>query len=84
MTDVTIKIFTQSGRLIRVLKSKNVNGCYDVGAESLWDGRDEVGHSVARGVYLYTIDFKYEIANNEQSPYIRHESSGKIGRMMKY
>lgn len=53
-----IKIYTVSGRLIRVLEEGNV---YNSGAnmneggyhEVTWDGRDQDGNFVANGVYFY-------------------------------
>lgn len=53
-----IKIYTVSGRLIRVLEESNV---YSSGAsmneggyhEVIWDGRDQDGNFVANGVYFY-------------------------------
>ncbi|MBL8027944.1 MAG: hypothetical protein JNL74_16100, partial [Fibrobacteres bacterium] len=56
--DVTVNIYTQNGSLIRVLKSIGVTGAYDPNANSLWDGRDERGNKMARGVYFYTVHIK--------------------------
>jgi len=58
-----IKIYTTSGRLIRVLDSNNV---FDSGLdlneggyhEVTWDGLDEDGNFVANGIYFYKITAK--------------------------
>jgi hypothetical protein len=56
--DVTINIYTQNGSLIKTLKSTAVTGAYDPSANSLWDGRDDNGNRLARGIYFYTIRVK--------------------------
>jgi len=50
-TDVRIKIFTLSGRLIRTVEVRGNSGFNQVE----WDGRDEDGDILANGVYLYKI-----------------------------
>ncbi len=57
--DVSIKIFTVSGRLIKSIKmeyeklSFNLNKIY-------WDGRDEDGDPIANGVYFFKIIAHYK------------------------
>ncbi|MFH0920327.1 MAG: C25 family cysteine peptidase [Fibrobacterota bacterium] len=81
--NVAIKIFTQSGRLIRVLQSRDVRGTYAAGAQSEWDGLDEAGNPVARGVYFYQMSFSRigtvsgtEAALPGEKPF--------LGKMMKF
>ncbi len=51
-SEVTIRIYTVSGRLIRVLD--NLRGA--VGFNQVhWNGRDGEGNRLANGVYLYTV-----------------------------
>ena len=47
----SVKIFAINGKLIR--KPSAENGLVD-GSRAMWDGRDEQGHLVPSGVYLYT------------------------------
>jgi len=48
-SDVTLKIYDVSGRLVRVL----VQGTHTAGAHTRqWDGRDEGGRTLAAGVYI--------------------------------
>jgi hypothetical protein len=49
---VEIKIFTISGRLIKILSGTGSPG-FNSGV--IWDGRDEDGDKVANGVYIYKI-----------------------------
>jgi hypothetical protein len=52
-TPVTVRIHTASGRLVRTLRSPDSMGAGQLVAS--WDGRDEKGRPVARGVYLVHI-----------------------------
>jgi hypothetical protein len=55
--DVTIRIYSASGRLVRVLDLHNKNaGTYmSKHRAAYWDGRDDNGEAVASGVYVYSI-----------------------------
>jgi hypothetical protein len=58
--EVSVKIFTIAGRLIRTLEG----GWTPVGYNKLfWDGRDQDGDALANGVYIY----KMTAANDEKS-----------------
>ncbi len=50
--EVVIRIFTVSGRLIRILDGAPGRAGYN---QVRWDGRDADGHLLANGVYLYTV-----------------------------
>lgn len=48
-----VKIYNLKGQLIKILKVKlNGKGEYSV----LWNGKNELGHNVATGIYLYKIN----------------------------
>lgn len=51
---VTVQIMTISGRVIRELK-KQVITAGNRNTELMWDGKDEQGQRVGRGVYLYNL-----------------------------
>lgn len=51
---VRVEIFTLTGRVINVLE-KTINTPGDRSSEIQWDGRDEYGNKVGRGVYLYKL-----------------------------
>ncbi|MDI6808353.1 MAG: type IX secretion system sortase PorU [Candidatus Eisenbacteria bacterium] len=53
-SEVTIKIFTVSGRQLRILKTAGEIGQNNV----RWDGLDETGIRVANGLYIYKISAK--------------------------
>jgi len=52
--EVRVRIFTLSGRIIKTLK-KAINTEGNRSNEVEWDGRDEFGDKVGRGVYLYEL-----------------------------
>ncbi|MEK7397697.1 MAG: FG-GAP-like repeat-containing protein, partial [Candidatus Poribacteria bacterium] len=56
-SEVTIKIYEESGRLIRTLDlGIKKEGLYLSGSQSAyWDGKNEEDESVSSGVYFYTI-----------------------------
>lgn len=50
--NVTIKVFTLSGRLIKTIKAPFVTGTF---VKIPWDGLDDDGNRLANGVYLYKV-----------------------------
>ena len=55
--DVTVSIYSADGKLIRMLALGNqAAGIYESrNRAAYWDGKNEVGESVASGVYFYTL-----------------------------
>jgi len=51
---VRVQIFTLSGKVIKTLK-KTINTIGNRSSDLEWDGRDEFGDKIARGVYLYRL-----------------------------
>ena len=60
--EVTIRIFTASGRLVKEIGPLTSNAGFNypegTSRELTWDGRDRFGDPVANGVYLYKIKAK--------------------------
>ena len=52
---VTVKIYTVSGRLIRTIEDTSARRGYN---ETDWDARDENGERLANGVYFYKVIVK--------------------------
>jgi hypothetical protein len=50
--NVTIEIFTVSGKLIKTIR-RTINSLGNRSNEVEWDGRDEFGSKIGKGVYLY-------------------------------
>ena len=55
--DITVHIYTAGGALIRTLAlGHQVAGIYQTRSRAAyWDGKNEVGESVASGIYFYTL-----------------------------
>ncbi len=69
---VLIRIFTASGRLVKTIEQT----LFSDGALRLddcisWDGRDDYGDALARGVYLYQVQIRATLSGSQQ---IRGES----------
>ena len=69
--DVSIQIFTVSGKLVRTLNGQtNAEACCNSGASSLsrniaWDGRDDFGDKIGKGVYIYKLTVRSNILNKK-------------------
>ena len=56
MLDVNIQIFTVSGKLIKTLNGQtNTTGSSSLSRDIIWDGRDDFGDKLAKGVYVYKL-----------------------------
>jgi hypothetical protein len=49
-SDVNIKIYDVTGRLVRTLVSDRLNAAYH---EVIWNGRDDNGQNISSGTYIY-------------------------------
>lgn len=58
--DVMVQIYTASGRLIKTLEERINPTGYRLGSGNCiqWDGRDDYGDPLAKGVYLYKVRVK--------------------------
>jgi hypothetical protein len=55
--DVQVQIYTISGRLIKTLNERIISTGSRLGSDNCirWDGRDDYGDPLAKGVYLYKV-----------------------------
>ena len=69
--DVSIQIFTISGKLVKTINSQtNAGGCCNEGASALsrdivWDGRDDFGDKIGKGVYVYKLKVRSNQLNKQ-------------------
>ncbi|OMP30976.1 type IX secretion system sortase PorU [Mangrovimonas sp. DI 80] len=70
--DVSIQIFTVSGKLVRTINGQTNadGGCCNEGASSLsrsitWDGRDDFGEKIGKGVYVYKLKVRSTLLNKQ-------------------
>lgn len=70
--DVIVQIYTVSGRLIKTLEQRIISDGFRLGTDNCipWDGRDDYGDPLAKGVYLY----KVKIRTNATGEAINGES----------
>ncbi len=67
--DVSVQIFTVSGKLVRTLNAQtNTTECCGKGASALsrdiiWDGRDDFGDKIGKGVYVYKLKVRSNTLN---------------------
>ena len=66
--NVTIQIFTISGRLVKTINGLTSTALNDSFSRDFsWDGRDDYGDKLAKGVYIYKISLRSEILNKSVS-----------------
>ena len=64
--DVSIQIFTVSGKLVRTLNgqtSGGVKATSSLSRDIVWDGRDDFGDKIGKGVYVYKLKVHSNLLN---------------------
>jgi len=66
--DVSVQIFTVSGKLVRTLNGKTSNGAKitsSLSRDIVWDGRDDFGDKIGKGVYIYKLTVRSNTLNKK-------------------
>ncbi|WP_458627612.1 type IX secretion system sortase PorU [Winogradskyella sp. PC D3.3] len=66
--DISVQIFTVSGKLVRTLNGQTSGGSKAVSSLSkdiVWDGRDDFGDKIGKGVYVYKLKVKSNRLNKQ-------------------
>jgi hypothetical protein len=66
--DVSVQIFTVSGKLVRTLNGQTSGGNKSTSSLSkdiIWDGRDDFGDKIGKGVYVYKLTVRSNTLNKE-------------------
>ncbi|WP_400081127.1 type IX secretion system sortase PorU [Winogradskyella sp. R77965] len=66
--DISVQIFTISGKLVRTLNGQTTGGSKAVSSLSkdiIWDGRDDFGDKIGKGVYVYKLKVKSNRLNKQ-------------------
>ncbi|MFC4721388.1 type IX secretion system sortase PorU [Geojedonia litorea] len=66
--DVSIQIFTVSGKLVRTLNGQTSGGSKTTSSLSkdiIWDGRDDFGDKIGKGVYIYKLKVRSNQLNKQ-------------------
>lgn len=64
--DVSVQIFTVSGKLVRTLNGQTSGGNKSTSSLSkdiVWDGRDDFGDKIGKGVYVYKLTVRSNTSN---------------------
>lgn len=64
--DIQISVFTVGGRLVKTLQHQASSDGFRV-SDVTWDGRDDYGDQLARGVYLYRVKVRGTDQNGQQT-----------------
>jgi flagellar hook assembly protein FlgD len=57
--DVEVQIFSVSGKIVKTLRSSQFTSGYR-SEPIVWDGRDDYGDKIGRGVYVYRLKVSTE------------------------
>jgi hypothetical protein len=66
--DVSIQIFTVSGKLVRTLNGQTSGGALtnsSLSKDIVWDGRDDFGDKIGKGVYVYKLTVRSNLLNKK-------------------
>ncbi len=66
--DVSIQIFTVSGKLVRTINGVTTGGIKTTSSLSrdiVWDGRDDFGDKIGKGVYIYKLTVRSNLLNKK-------------------
>jgi hypothetical protein len=70
--DVSVQIFTVSGKLVRTLNGQTLGGSKNTSSVSrdiTWDGRDDFGDKIGKGVYVYKLTVRSNEINKQVEKY---------------
>lgn len=69
--DISVQIFTVSGKLVRTINSQTTadelctSGSSSLSRSTVWDGRDDFGDKIGKGVYVYKLKVKSSRLNKQ-------------------
>ncbi|WP_242119895.1 type IX secretion system sortase PorU [Aestuariivivens sediminicola] len=66
--DVSIQIFTVSGKLVKTINGQTNAGSKitsSLSRDLIWDGRDDFGDKIGKGVYIYKLTVKSSLLNKK-------------------
>ncbi len=61
--DVQVQIFTVSGKVVKTINQTVINEGF-LSRDIVWDGLDDFGDAIGKGVYVYKITVKSTLTNN--------------------
>jgi hypothetical protein len=70
--DVSVQIFTVSGKLVKTINGQTQGGIKNttsVSRDIIWDGKDDFGDKIAKGVYVYKLTVRSSLLNKQVEKY---------------
>ena len=70
--DVSVQIFTVSGKLVKTINGQTSGGIKNttsVSRDITWDGKDDFGDKIAKGVYVYKLTVRSSQLNKQVEKY---------------
>jgi len=70
--DVSVQIFTVSGKLVRTINGQTLGGSKNTSSVSrdiIWDGKDDFGDKIGKGVYVYKLTVRSNQLNKQVEKY---------------
>ena len=70
--DVSVQIFTVSGKLVKTINGQTLGGSKNVSSVSrdiIWDGKDDFGDKIGKGVYVYKLTVRSNQLNKQVEKY---------------
>ncbi|HNL08183.1 MAG TPA: FlgD immunoglobulin-like domain containing protein, partial [Chitinophagales bacterium] len=55
---VTVQIYSLSGKLVKTIQQNVTPTGYRISEGLTWDGNDDFGNPIGRGVYIYVLNVK--------------------------
>ena len=65
LMDIQVSIFSVSGKLVKIINQSLLPEGYRV-TDITWDGKDEFGDQLARGVYIYKVKVRGTSLSGQQ------------------
>jgi len=62
LLDVSVQVFTVSGKLVKTI-NQNVQTTGNLARSITWNGLDDFGNKIGKGVYIYKLKVKSTISN---------------------
>ena len=66
--DVSVQIFTVSGKLVKTINGQTSGGSKvtsSLSKDIVWNGRDDFGDKIGKGVYIYKLTVRSEQLNKQ-------------------
>jgi Peptidase family C25 len=70
--DVSVQVFTVSGKLVRTLNGQTIGGSKvtsSISKDIVWDGKDDFGDKIGKGVYVYKLIVRSKQLNKTVEKY---------------